>query len=173
MEPAGLAVGVFGLVGLFSSCLDAAKRIDSWKNFGDDSKILASFFDAKKLLLEKWAEDVGLDQGTIANDDHHEALDDPRIFSEVQKHLLLIKKLYSDADDASPPVAGTDAGRQRLSLRRPVQLQPGTASSESKSQKTKWALKDKEKCMEQVERLGHFVQDLYNLVPPRGANHKG
>lgn len=37
MEPVGLAVGVLGLAGLFSTCLEAVDKVQSYRSFGVDS----------------------------------------------------------------------------------------------------------------------------------------
>ncbi|GKT51786.1 uncharacterized protein ColSpa_11967 [Colletotrichum spaethianum] len=53
MEPVGLAVGIVGLAGLFSSCLEAVEKFDSYKNFGRDSRSLATLFDTDKHRFEQ------------------------------------------------------------------------------------------------------------------------
>lgn len=169
MEPAGLAVGLVGLAGLFSSCLEVVDRFDSWKNFGSDSQSLGSRFRAEKLRLEKWGETVGFERGTLSRD-HHEALDDARIISKVREHLLIIEDICSNTNDASLLVAGTDAepAKHGLLPGGQFQLYPSTLSK-SRTQRVKWALRDKAKCIAQVENLGRLVQDLHNLVPPDGT----
>ncbi|SPO00191.1 related to ankyrin [Cephalotrichum gorgonifer] len=165
VEPVGLAVGILGLAGLFSSCLDAAERFESWKNFGDESRFLGNHFEAEKLRLKRWGEAVGFDKGVLLPD-HHEALDDPRVESRIREHLSIIENTCNGEDDAAPSAADISTSR---GLPRSVQPHPGTPS-ESKRQRVKWAIRDKAKCTAQVHTFGLLVQDLHNLVPPDGAN---
>ncbi|KAH7151968.1 ankyrin-1 [Dactylonectria estremocensis] len=54
MEPVGLAVGIAGLAGLFSSCLEAVEKVQSYRSFGADSQVLDTQFKAEKLRFEQW-----------------------------------------------------------------------------------------------------------------------
>ena len=82
MEPVGLAVGVLSVAGLFSSCLDAVQRVESWRNFADDSRLLGARWGDERLHLKTWGRAGGFDNGTLSHD-HHKALDDPQINSIV------------------------------------------------------------------------------------------
>ncbi|PIG89754.1 ankyrin [Aspergillus arachidicola] len=66
MEPAGLAVGVIGLFGLFNTCLDVANKYDEWKDFGSESRCLTAQFEAQKLRLQKWGEAVGVEDESVS-----------------------------------------------------------------------------------------------------------
>ncbi|WYZ35989.1 hypothetical protein EsH8_X_000636 [Colletotrichum jinshuiense] len=96
MEPVGLAVGVAGLAGLFSSCLEAVERFDSYKNFGRDSRSLAIQFEADKHRFEQWGRAVGIENGKLS-DSHHPALDDTQKLAIVHKLLASIQDFGSDA----------------------------------------------------------------------------
>ncbi|KAH7129676.1 hypothetical protein B0J13DRAFT_563207 [Dactylonectria estremocensis] len=52
MEPVGLAIGAAGLAGLFSSCLEAVDKVQSYKSFKTDSHVFDAQFRAKKLRFE-------------------------------------------------------------------------------------------------------------------------
>lgn len=173
MEPAGLAVGLLGLAGLFSSCLEAVERFESWRNFGDESRSLATHFEAEKLRLERWGQAVGFNQGTISRN-HHDALDDPRIIARISEHLSIIENVCSNADSASLPVAGTGTGNVKHGLFPRGRIRARSSiPSESRNQRVKWALRDKVKCTETVQKIRQLVQDLHNLVPPDGAKCAG
>ncbi|KAH8879064.1 hypothetical protein GQ53DRAFT_856395 [Thozetella sp. PMI_491] len=62
MEPVGLAVGVVGLLGLFSTCLEAVERVDAYREFGRDSHHLATRFEAERLRFQQWGRAVGIAQ---------------------------------------------------------------------------------------------------------------
>lgn len=169
MEPVGLAVGVLGLAGLFSSCMDAVERFDSWRNFTDESRSLGTHLEAEKLRLKIWGAAVGFDNGAVSPD-HHEALDDPQLASTIHEHLLIIKKLCTNVDNTVLPVPGSSVGHAKLApvLGR-IQAQQNTQSDLTRN-RLKWVLRDRVKCMAQIEMLGVLVQDLHNLVPPGGTN---
>ncbi|KAI1264016.1 hypothetical protein F5Y18DRAFT_392257 [Xylariaceae sp. FL1019] len=76
MEPVGLTVGIIGLAGLFSTCLDVVERWDSYKDFGVESEALVARFEADRALFRRWGQSIGIDRGTQGHG-HHEALDDP------------------------------------------------------------------------------------------------
>ncbi|KAJ5769021.1 hypothetical protein N7520_003580 [Penicillium odoratum] len=61
MEPVSFAVGIIGLAGLFSTCLDVLEKVDSWKDFGSDSRSLSAQLKAHRLRLERWDKAVGLE----------------------------------------------------------------------------------------------------------------
>ncbi|KAH7113125.1 prion-inhibition and propagation, helo domain-containing protein [Dactylonectria estremocensis] len=168
MEPVGLAVGIAGLAGLFSSCLEAVEKVQSYRSFGADSQVLDTQFKAEKLRFEQWGRHVGFDRGTPSAD-HHQALDDPDISSAVRDLLLIIDNICN-ANGASrrPLLARTGLAQDELFRAR--QAQPSrTAPSESRRRKLAWALGGRGERTEQVNLLGKVVQQLHNLVPPDSA----
>ncbi|KAM3514568.1 hypothetical protein MY11210_001803 [Beauveria gryllotalpidicola] len=169
MEPAGLAVGVLGLAGLFSASLDAIERYESWRNFTDESHLVRTLLEGQKLRLRLWGRAVGFDDGDKSAN-HHEALDDPQICSMIRTHLSHIEKLCTSANGTFLAVTGTGAGHTRgaPSLQSHAQPHP-SARPESKRQKLKWALRNKAKCTEQAQMLASLVQALHDLVPLDGA----
>lgn len=62
MEPAGVALGIIGLAGLFSSCIELVQKVQLYKSFRSDSSILDVQLRAEKLRLEHWGRSVGLAQ---------------------------------------------------------------------------------------------------------------
>ncbi len=110
MEPVGLAVGVIGLAGLFSNCVDAIGRFESWKNFADEF-LVRTLLESQKLFLQRWGREVGIDNGAISAD-HHEALDNPEIPLTIRMHLSEIEKICTNADGTSLPASGTSAGQR-------------------------------------------------------------
>ncbi|KAK2601957.1 hypothetical protein QQS21_004470 [Conoideocrella luteorostrata] len=157
MEPVGLAVGAIGLLGLFGSCMDALEKIDSYKEFGNDSRCLSTQFKAEKIRLQNWGAAVGLRDDSLL-DDHHQLLDDPQILSTVRELLLIITNI--GREDAVP-FQSKLAGKDRKDCHTPTL----TAPMESRAKKIRWALTEKVKRVEQVQRLASLVQSLYNLVP--------
>ncbi|KAH7125015.1 hypothetical protein B0J13DRAFT_484360, partial [Dactylonectria estremocensis] len=168
MEPIGFAVGIAGLAGLFSSCLEVVEKVNSYRSFGSDSHVLDAQFKSEKLRFQQWGRVVGLDQGKLSGD-HHPALDDPETFSAVNNHLWIIQDICRADDAPSQRVLGgtglaqdalIPAGKDRTSYNAP---------SESKRRKLAWALWRKGERTDQVKLFGGLVQQLHNLVPPGGT----
>lgn len=174
MEPVSFAVGIVGLVGLFSTCLDAVERFDSYKNFGPESRALAAQFKAQKLRLENWGNTVGLQKEGQLRENHNERLDDPRVRSTVTELLAAIKALCTLEEEAKE---APQSATENKSLRE--QIWPKTQGSGeviSKRQKLGWALRNKNKRSAQVERLTTLVDNVHGIVPlePRsGAGKEG
>lgn len=112
MESVGLAVGVAGLVGTFTACLDIVDRIDSYKDYGIDSRAVISQFDADRLLFCQWGNAVGLglDDGAL-RDGYHARLDDPKVRSVVQGILNSIKEIAGDPTAQAGQIGSKDRAR--------------------------------------------------------------
>ncbi|KAM0198488.1 hypothetical protein ACHAPI_004012 [Fusarium lateritium] len=162
MEAVGLAVG---LVGLFSTCLEAVQRIDSYKTAGRDSRLLCAQIDATMHLFERWGDSVGIGKGKLS-DNHHPALDDPKTFSVI-KNLLLSFEEFSTATTTYNTTNPKATQRvPSIPLPDPSSQNP---SKPSRWQKTTWALHGKLKQTNHVEALATLVSELYSVVSPETA----
>jgi hypothetical protein len=157
MEAAGLVVGVAGLAGLFSSCLDAFNRIQCYQTFRTDSHILDTRFKVAKSRFERWGSSVGIEQSRL-RPDHHSALDDKATSTLVMDVLDIIIKTICDAENM--PSHRTLGSKLRQD-EPAYHVTPG-----SRRRRLTWALWGKEGRVEQVELFEKLVQGLYNLVPP-------
>ncbi|EGU84759.1 hypothetical protein FOPG_15779 [Fusarium oxysporum f. sp. conglutinans race 2 54008] len=151
MEPIGLAIGVVGLVGLFSSCLEPVDKVQAYLSFGT----------AIKVLLKKQGRRVGLEKTTLA-EDHHPALDDRNIAAAVEDVLRIINTICESSNPSIPQSKLTSSLVNRVSL--------GCIGPPSlhgmRRRKLTWALWGKGKRTDEVELLETLVQQLNNLVPP-------
>ncbi|KAF6823075.1 ankyrin repeat domain-containing protein 52 [Colletotrichum plurivorum] len=165
MEPVGLTIGIAGLAGLFSACLDAVQNFDSYKTYGRDSRFLAARFDADKERFERWGQAVGIKDEKLS-DTHHPALDDQKTRSLVHKLLSSIRDFDSSADGAveQQPLL-TDGKFPTNQLARPHHGAP----TDSKWRKATWALRGKTKRTDQVQSFATLVQCLFELIPPDEA----
>lgn len=184
MDPFSLATGIAGfagLAGLFSTCLDIIDRVDSYKDFGVESRSIIAQFEADKLLFQKWAQNIGINQ-TKLKEDHHMDLDDPQTASIVEKILLSIQEIFSATDTTLSnlqPTREVDLRSQDGALRprRHAEYQ-SVRTSASKRKRIRWALRGKVKFIAQVQQFGALVQRLYDLAPLDGTKkatnvHKG
>ncbi|CAG8147014.1 unnamed protein product [Penicillium salamii] len=165
MEAIGLGIGIVGLAGLFSTCLDVVNRFDSFKEFDTVSHLVKTQFKAQKLRLQKWGHIVGL-QGDRLMEKHSELLDDERIRSVCSELLSAIEAICSYDDDTKSPLSIVLDHRQ--SLRDKIWSRKGRTGQESKLEKLSWALGDKAKKMAQVGQFCLLVDTLHNLVPIDG-----
>ncbi|OHW90752.1 ankyrin repeat domain-containing protein 52 [Colletotrichum incanum] len=166
MEPAGFAVGILGLAGLFSACLEAVDNVQSYRSARTDADVQDTLFNAAKARFEQWGRGVGIDHGRLL-DDHHPALDDKGISTAVGDLLHFTIKFICDDNHTSlrnlTQTAGSGDGL-------PVSLRARHgAPPEPRRRKLVWALRGKGERTEQVNLFGKLVQGLYNLVPPDTA----
>lgn len=171
MEVAGLAVGIAGLAGLFNACTEAIEKVDSYRKFGFESGYITTHFDADKLRLQRWADDVGIIDGKL-NDVHNALLDNSTVALAVGKILSIIREIFSmaestlsrlhpqaiDDDPHSITIPGLPEEKYLVSKRVPAPT--------SKGNKIAWAIRGKRKLVTQVEMFGALVEKLHNLVPP-------
>ncbi|CAI7670194.1 unnamed protein product [Penicillium palitans] len=159
MEPVSFAVGIIGLAGLFSTCLDAVERFDSWKDYDSEFRSLVAQFKAQKLRLAKWGVAVGLEDDELSYV-HNSLLDDPKIESMVKELLLAIDAVCRDEDKALlTPMLGKDENPTK------DQLFHRHAPRESKRQKLGWVFRTKAKRVAQVDNFSKLVDSLHNLIP--------
>lgn len=172
MEPISFTVGVVGLAGLFGVCLDVIERVDSYKDFGADSRSIIAQFEADKHLFTKWAQDVGI-SADKQKGNLHKSLEDPKTCSIVQQILSAIQEIFSQTESTlsslqpvveAGPTSFPDGIRFSDMRQRPQNPQ----TSFSQRRRISWSLRNKAKFISQVQRFGALVQSLRSLVPPDG-----
>jgi hypothetical protein len=157
MDPLSVTFGVAGLVSLFSTCLDVIDRVDSFKEFGFESELISSKFEADKTLLRRWARQVGIRDDGKLDPTHHESLDDPEIALRVENILVSIQKIFNKPETSLLELQSSldTVQKRRFDLTGQV----------PKSSRLRWALKGKAKCIAQTQHFGALVQSLRDLVP--------
>ncbi|KAH6686453.1 prion-inhibition and propagation-domain-containing protein [Plectosphaerella plurivora] len=157
MEVVGLGVGVIGLAGLFTACLDALDRVRAFKSYTFDSEASRVQFDGHKLRLEEWGRNVGLKRGQPGSGDH-ERLRDPETMKLVEDTLNVIHQIIGDGSN------------QSSLLRRKAGKLSQASGSITTRQKLAWALGGKGTRANQVALLGNLINQLHSLVPPPPVN---
>ncbi|SCO54286.1 uncharacterized protein FFNC_15439 [Fusarium fujikuroi] len=157
MEVAGLVIGVAGLAGLFTSCLEAVDIIQSYQTFRTDSHTLNTRFRVAKTLFEQWGLRVGIEHGRLLPH-HHSGLDDENTSTRVMEILHIIIKTI--CDDSNKPLY--QAGAVRRDCEQTYTGMPG-----SRRQKLSWAFRRKGMRAEEVEIFEKLVDQLDKLVPSR------
>ncbi|KAI0804891.1 prion-inhibition and propagation-domain-containing protein [Xylaria sp. FL0064] len=170
MEPASLAVGIAGLIGIFSTCLDIVERWDSYKDFGAEFGSLIARFKADKIRFRQWGQRVGIDKSKHG-DGYHKALDDPSIRPVVDEIFQSIKHFDDDTGNFTSglrPISGsvdTLAHSKTVLPRGRPQFEKYQGATSRKS-RLGWALRSKTRFLALVESFDALVQKLYDLVPP-------
>ena len=168
MEITGLVIGV---AAVFNVCIDVLERIDSYRDFGTDSGQTVARFEADKIRLQEWADDVGISDGKM-RDMHHNRLDRPEIVSVVKTILYYIRELFDATEhtQAQLRLPANIADSTSLALHGPfrsdMKAKRKAHSSISVRSGIGWALKSKAKFITQVEKFEVLVDKLYALVPP-------
>jgi len=179
MDPLSLTfgiAGIIGLAGLYNTCLDVLDKVDSYKEYGIDSRSMIAQFEADKLLFQKWGKNVGIDKNVLS-DKHHRNLDDPQTVSSVEKILSSIQELYLNADNTRLTLQPILKPDQKSKSSAGGTFFPGSHAryqavqeSTSKRKRVAWAFRNKAKFVAQVQQFGALVQRLQSLVPPDDMN---
>ncbi|KAJ0419187.1 hypothetical protein BJY00DRAFT_324533 [Aspergillus carlsbadensis] len=154
MEPAGLALGAIGLLGLFNLYQEAASVVHSVKNHSSETLRLFSRYNATKVLFERWGKQVGVADKDSFAQSVHPRLKDPATVNAVAGLLASISNVFTDVDptvaryEQSSTSAAANPGRTKLRSR------------------LKWALADSDKLKQNTEDFDDLVEKLYRLVPP-------
>lgn len=94
MEAAGLAVGVFALVGVFEDCITLLSQVATAKSIAQDYTRLETKLDFQKLFLLQWA-----DRLNLFSVRYDRRLDDPSIRSMVKRGLYCIRDLFMNTEE--------------------------------------------------------------------------
>lgn len=163
MEVTGLAVGVVGLAGLFSVCLDSLSRFQTYREANSETHVVDTRFRAARARFELWGVSVGISNGRL-QPNHHRGLDNKETVNLIENILEIIEKTICDESILQ---------RSRTGPR----LQSGQFGglSQSRGKRLKWALGGKESRNEQVDIFEKLVQQLYNLIPreDKSQDHYG
>ncbi|VTT73303.1 unnamed protein product [Fusarium fujikuroi] len=158
MEVTGLAVGVVGLAGLFSVCLDSLSRFQTYRESNSETHILETRFRAARARFEQWGVSVGISNGRLQSD-HHLGLDNEETTHLIESILQIIAKTICD-----------ESILQRTRTGPRFQSGQFGGLSQSRGKRLKWALGGKESRLEQVDMFEKLVQQLYNLIQPEDKN---
>ncbi|SCO84274.1 related to ankyrin [Fusarium oxysporum] len=154
MEVTCLAVGVVGLAGLFSVCLDSLSRFQSYRESNSETHVLDTRFRAARARFEQWGVSVGISNGRL-QPDHHDGLDNKETVDLIESIIQIITKTICD-----------ESILQRARTGPRFQSGQFGGLSQSRGKRLKWALGGKEIRNEQVDIFEKLVQQLYNLIPP-------
>jgi len=181
MEPVGFTVGVIGLAGLFSTCMECFDYVQLGQAFGKDYGKCLLRLDAAKLRFSRWGEAAGIASTTQVSDRLHvsekdfrlaESLlqqiqdsfeDTEKLSKRYQKHAILSSPtsdalvVYDEQADLSPQDLRLHSQLRAIASRR--------QKSTGLVQKARWALYEKKKLDAMIGDITEFVDKLVDLFP--------
>jgi hypothetical protein len=189
MEPAGLAVGVFAIAGLFNNAVDCFEYVQLGRTFEKDFTTCILKLGDARLRLSRWGQAVGLSGGL------HNTEELKRIFSaeetnrNAEERLRHILSLFADAEGISHKfLNGNMSNKNTLQLySSPEDLNPEMSSVRDKlralsvkrqnvtplKHKAKWALYEEKHFRKLIEDISSTVDGLISLFPSAEPIQRG
>jgi len=189
MEPVGLAVGVVGLAGLFSTCVDCFELVQRGRYLGKDYLLLETKFSNQRLRFTAWGRACGL----MNAKEHDFGLDEEELKPRIEETLTQILWLFHDGkllrkryglkqDHSSNHIfvgATSSSGPITNSPWAPIGLvymlqglksrMENTQKQANLSSSTRWAIEDKQKFMNLVQDLKDLIDDLESITKLLGV----
>lgn len=172
-EAAGLAVGAVGLAGLFSSCLECIKLLQTGRSLGRDYILLERKYKNQVLRFDAWGVACGLSTpqdgmplGSPPNVPNH-------CHADIEENLSCIKLLFEDSDALKGRYGlrntGNESSRPGDRLGGLISRIRKTRNQASMRDKASWAIYDKRKFETLVNHLKDFIDALELLTKDIGV----
>jgi hypothetical protein len=179
-ESAGLAVGVFALLGLFNNAVDCFNYVQAGRDLGTSYVTCQIKLSNAQLRFTRWGEAVGLPRDV----EHESQLDHDtlaRNFDEAKvrkakARVSHIIQLFAEAEDVSQkykphgsvPDAGVYCEDDRKALELAQQVRNMSLKRKSKNsflQKASWALYRADEFKDLLSDIADEVKNLEELFP--------
>jgi hypothetical protein len=179
-EPAGLAVGVFALLGLFNNAVDCFNYVQAGRDLGTSYVTCQIKLSNAQLRFTRWGEAVGLPRDA----EHESQLDHDKLarnFDEARvrkakTRISHIIQLFAEAEGVSKkykphgsvPDAGVHCEDDRKALELAEQVHSMSLKRKSKNnflQKASWALYRADAFKELLSDVADEVKNLEDLFP--------
>ena len=181
MEPFGLGVGIAGLAGVFTACIDCFEYIQLGRQFGQDYGKCLLRLDTARLRMSRWGTAMGLgpephlrlrisasdEEIRLAQSLLEQVLDsfeDAERISERFKKRITIQNPDSNDLLVCNAASDVDSDYQHLHLTMrelAIKRQKGT----SIRKKAAWALYEKKRFEGMIEDVTGFTNQLVDLFP--------
>ena len=188
MEPAGFAVGVLTIAGLFNNAVDCFEYVQIGRSFGQSYQTGLLKLDCARLRLSRWGQSVGLSADLKDTQSLPQALDSVQGIKKAEQILGQILELFADAEGISTKFKNR-AGQSKHDLlvhEKEVDLGPTALSLHKKMrdlsikrqnqtrlrQKAKWALYEEKHFKRLIEDISSLINDLIELFPAAQASQK-
>ncbi|KAG9511495.1 hypothetical protein KCV07_g10133, partial [Aureobasidium melanogenum] len=181
MEPAGLAIGVAAIAGLFNNAVDCFGYVQLGRNLEKDLATCVLKLGDARLGLSRWGQAVGL-SGDLGNTEElHPIFRAEETNKNAQERLGHILKLFADAENISHKFqSGNKSNKKALQLYSlSGDLDPEIDSIRDKlralsvkrqndtslKHKAKWALYEEKHFRKLIEDISSTIDGLIGLVP--------
>lgn len=179
MDPTGFAVGVVGLAGLVSTCIEAFKILRSIRAYSRDIEILFTKLDIEKELFMHWAQQVGLlKRHTIDGKLFGRRTDELifRILREIAGLLHEATGMEAKYGESLPvpkqKIGHHYDGKGRREHNEDRALQQRKISI---GRKFLWTVHGRDELKNLIDELGYFIGKLTQMIPSieqRKANYQ-
>ncbi|KAG0633045.1 prion-inhibition and propagation-domain-containing protein [Tuber brumale] len=183
MESIGVALGIAGLAGLFTTCLQLFDLVSTAESHGSACQTLLCKLEVEQVLLLKWGEAVGIFNPQSSdceerNETYNKRLGDTPIRRAVFNILSCLKTTLEDTNnlvakyglqplqsedeafDSSPPQSAFRVTHEKLQ-----QLLKLIKQQASFPRKTRWVVRDKAKFELLIVEIRGFNESLGRLLP--------
>jgi ubiquitin-protein ligase len=169
VDPVGVVLGVAGLAGLFSTCVQCFELVNLGRAYARDFEILQTKFEAQKVRFLIWGQAVGVTEGSS----YDTRLDLPEIRPTVIRLLNCVRLLFSDSQELNRryglfPDPGGSPTNNRIIFRetyRRFHARISKAQSDASFLTTaRWAIGDKTKFVSLVQDVKDLVDALEDIT---------
>lgn len=188
MEPVGLGIGIAGLAGAFTACIDCFEYIQLGRQFGQDYGKCLLKLDTAKLRMSRWGVAMGLGpephvtpQISVSDEEMRlaqglleqilESFEDAERISERFKKRTSMQNPNSNELLVYNATSDMDSGYQRLHLTM-RELAHKRQRGTSIRKKTAWALYEKKRFEGMIEDVTSFISRLVDLFPATQDNQR-
>ena len=188
MEPAGLAVGILAVAGLFNNAIDCFEYVQVGRSFGQGYQTGLLKLDGARLQLSRWGQSIGLSSKLEDIQSLPQAYGSIDNIHKAEQMLGQILDLFADAEGISAKfkTRGGRAEQELLVHDTQTDLEPATLSLHNKMrdlsikrqnqtrlrQKAKWALYEEKHFKRLIEDITSLVNDLIELFPAAQESQK-
>ncbi len=181
MDPTGLTIGVVGLAGLVSTCIEAFQILRSIRAFSRDTEILFTKLDIEKELFLQWSQQVGLLKKHHVDGRLFDRRTDRlvyRVLREIRGLLMEASGMegkYGERLEVPRRLMGYHYGecRKRYGNERDDLEREGKKVGFGR--KFIWTVHGRDELKSLIDELGYFIGKLYQMIPSveqRKANVK-
>ncbi|KAI1380251.1 prion-inhibition and propagation-domain-containing protein [Hypoxylon crocopeplum] len=176
-EVAGLAIGVLGIAGLFTSCIENFNIVVRAREFSEEFELLCTQLALQQIRLVIWGETLGLvpPSPSKRTNPYHRALERKDIQPAIEATINQLQSLLTRADAITGRYASEEQEKAAgLSDTRPASDSKGMSIFRESYQRFKGRIKrnQKEKSVWQVtrwsihdyERFEHLITNIRALV---------
>jgi hypothetical protein len=168
MDPFSIVIGVAGLTGVFTACIDGFNYFADGKQYRGDSQIMVTQLDIIEFNFRAWAQSIGLEAG---------GEDDPAVEGNrlVKNGLVsineLLKKARETGDKYVVPIEGETGISQDIKAQKALkgslalrqkfkEITPGYQKMAAVGHGIVWGIRDKKQFAELIGQLQNFVGSL-------------